>query len=68
MREETTMADDKSNRGSPDRDRINTSEPYELRDWAQKFGVTEERIRTAVNEVGNSAKAVERYITGSGNG
>jgi hypothetical protein len=56
------MADDKTHRGRPDRDRINTSEPYELRDWAKKFGVTEERLRTAVNEVGNSADAVERYL------
>ena len=56
------MADDKSNRGSPDRDRINTSEPYELRDWAKKFGVSEERLRTAVNEVGSSASAVKRYL------
>lgn len=56
------MADDKTNRGRPDRDRINTSEPYELRDWAKKFGVTEERLRTAVNEVGSSADAVERYL------
>jgi hypothetical protein len=59
------MADDKTNRGSPDRDRINTSEPYELRDWAKKFGVTEERIKTAVNEVGNSADAVRRYLEGT---
>lgn len=56
------MADDKTNRGSPDRDRINTSEAYELRDWAKKFGVTEDRIKTAVNEVGNSADAVRRYL------
>ena len=62
------MADDKSKRGSPDRDRINTSEPYELRDWAKKFGVTEERIKTAVNEVGNSSEAVKRYLETSGAG
>ena len=60
------MSDDKSRRGSPDRDRINTSEAYELRDWAKKFGVTEERIKTAVNEVGNSADAVRRYLEGAG--
>jgi hypothetical protein len=60
------MADDKTRRGSPDRERINTSEAYELRDWAKKFGVTEERIKTAVNEVGNSADAVRRWLEGAG--
>lgn len=59
------MADDKTKRGSPDRDRINTSEPYELRDWAKSLGVSEERVRTAVNEVGNSADAVRRYLASS---
>jgi Protein of unknown function (DUF3606) len=34
------MPDDKSKRGKPDRDRINTGEPYELRDWAKKFKLT----------------------------
>ena len=33
------MADDLSNRGSPDRDRISVNEDYEVRDWAKKFGV-----------------------------
>ena len=60
------MADDTSKRGNPDRDLINTSEPYELRDWAKKFGVTEERLKTAVSEVGSSAQAVERYLGLSG--
>ena len=59
------MSDDKTRRGSPDRDRINTSEAYELRDWAKKFGVTEDRIKTAVSEVGNSADAVRRYLEGA---
>jgi hypothetical protein len=61
---EWAMADDKGNRGTPDRQRINTAEPYELRDWAKSLGVSEERLRTAVNEVGNSAEAVRRYLGG----
>ena len=56
------MADDKSNRGNPDRQRINTSEPYEVRDWAKKFGVSEDVLRTAVVQVGNMARDVERYL------
>ena len=42
--------------------RINTSEDYELRDWAKKFGVSEDMIRTAVAQVGNMAADVERYL------
>ena len=56
------MADDKSKTGNPDRQRINTSEPYEVRDWAKKFGVTEDMLRTAVVQVGNQAADVERYL------
>jgi Protein of unknown function (DUF3606) len=33
------MPDDKSKPGGQDRARINVNEPYELRDWARKFGV-----------------------------
>jgi len=29
------MADDLNKRGSPDRDRININEEWELRDWSQ---------------------------------
>ena len=33
------MSDDKSKRGSPDRERISLSEDYEVRDWAKSLGV-----------------------------
>jgi len=56
------MADDKSKTGNPDRQRIDTSEDYELRDWAKKFGVSEDMIHTAVAQVGNQAADVERYL------
>lgn len=38
------MADDKTKTGKPDRDRINTSESYEVRDWAKKFAVSEDAL------------------------
>jgi len=56
------MADDKSNAGNPDRQRINTSEEYEVRDWAGKFGVTPDQLEQAVLAVGTSAIAVEQYL------
>lgn len=58
------MTDDKSNTGNPDRQRISLSEDYEVRDWSEKFGVSEERLRVAVEKVGNQADDVERELRG----
>ena len=49
------MSDDKNQTGHPDRQRISLSEDYEVRDWSQKFGVSEDRLREAVAKVGNMA-------------
>ncbi len=57
------MADDKTAVGKPDRDRINTSEDYEVRDWAAKYGVTADRIREVVKRVGPMAKDVEKELS-----
>jgi hypothetical protein len=57
------MADDKTNPGKTDRDRINVHEPYELRDWSRKFGVTPDQLRAAVNKVGVMAKDIEAELT-----
>jgi hypothetical protein len=56
------MADEKSMRGPQDRNRINLSEDYEVRYWSEKFGVTPQRLRAAVEKVGNSPKAVEQEL------
>ena len=57
------MSDDKTKSGSPDRDRISTSEDYEVRYWADKIGVSHEELKNAVKESGsNSPKVVEEYL------
>lgn len=56
------MADNKSNTGSPDRDRINMSEDYEVRDWTESLGVSRERLQEAVDAVGSSADKVREYL------
>ena len=58
------MSDDKSQSGGQDRELISLSEDYEVRDWAQKFGVTEDGLRAAVARVGNRAEDVERELGG----
>ena len=56
------MADSKQRPGSPDRERINVNEDYELRDWSKKFGVTPEELKAAVAAVGVQAKDVEAHL------
>jgi hypothetical protein len=56
------MSDDKHNTGSPDRDRINMSEDYEVRDRSESLGVSAERLQEAVDAVGNSAAKVREYL------
>jgi hypothetical protein len=56
------MSDDTSKKGLQDRTRINTSEDYELRYWSEKFGVSRDQLKAAVDKVGNSVSAVEKEL------
>jgi|SRR5271166_419229 len=56
------MADDLSKTGPADRSRINLIEPHEVQYWADKFGVSKERLSEAVRKVGHSADAVSRVL------
>ena len=61
---ENNISDDKNKTGNPDRQRVNVNEDYELRDWAAKWGVSEQRVRDAVGKVGTMADDVERELKG----
>jgi hypothetical protein len=56
------MSDDKNMTGGQDRKRINLEQDYEVRDWSDRFGVSEARLREAVGKVGNMADDVEREL------
>ena len=58
--EENAMSDDKTNRGQPDRSKINMGEDYEVKYWTRHFGVTREELQKVVDRVGNSAAAVAK--------
>jgi hypothetical protein len=58
------MSDDKSNAGGQDRQRININEDYELRDWAKSLSTTPERLKEAVQAVGDRAEKVREYLKG----
>ena len=62
------MSDDKKNTGSPDRDRINVNEDYELQYWTKALGVSAEELRAAVKAVtriaASSVKPSPRKMSG----
>lgn len=57
------MSDDTTKSGGQDRKRINVHQDYELRDWSAKLGVTPEQLKQAVAAVGDSAAAVQKYLS-----
>lgn len=59
---EIDMSDDRKNIGSPDRDRINLNEDYEVQYWVQTLGVTRDELKAAVEAVGTTATAVREHL------
>ena len=58
----THMSDDKSQSQGQDRQRINVNQDYELRDWAKSLDTTPERLKEAVQAVGDRAEKVREYL------
>jgi len=58
------MSDDRSNRGSPDRDRIDMNDPDEVRNWTQSLGVSREELQRAVQAAGDRADKAREYLRG----
>ena len=56
------MSDDKTRAHGQDRERINVNQDYELRDWAKSLNTTPERIKEAVQAVGDRAEKVREYL------
>jgi hypothetical protein len=56
------MVDDKTKRRPQDSTRVSLSEDWEVDYWTERFGVSRDRLRQAVQEVGNDAEAVGRYL------
>lgn len=59
------MPDDKSQSGGQDRQRINVNQDYELRDWSKSLNTTPERLKEAVQAVGDRADKVREYLSGN---
>ena len=57
------MSDNKSKTGSPDRERINLSEDYEVQYWTKELGISEKELRDVIQAVGNTSKAVREHLS-----
>jgi hypothetical protein len=44
---------------------INMNDPREVSWWSKQFGCSEDQLRRAVDQVGNSAAKVEQLLDGS---
>ena len=53
------MADDKTNRGEPDRSKVSGSEDYELDYLARKYGMTREKARELVERIGTNREKLD---------
>ena len=62
------MPDDLNKRGGQDRQRIDTTQDHELRDWSKTLGVTTQRLKEAVQAVGDRAEKVREYLSRGGKG
>ena len=58
------MSDNKGNRGSPDRDRIDINDPDEVRNWTKSLGVSKEELQRAVQAAGDRAEKVRECLRG----
>jgi hypothetical protein len=54
------MPDDKTKVGQPDRRRVSADQDYEVRNIAEKFGLTASQVRELMLRVGNDREDVER--------
>ena len=54
--------DNLTKREQPDRSKINMHEAYEVKYWTHALGVSKEKLKQAVDKVGNSAAAVRKEL------
>jgi methyl-accepting chemotaxis protein len=56
------MSDDKTKSQGQDRQRINVNQDYELRDWAKSLNTTPEKLKEAVQAVGDRSDKVREFL------
>ena len=53
------MSDDKNNRGEPDRSRVSASEPYEVKYFATKHGISVAEAEKLIKDHGNDRATLD---------
>jgi hypothetical protein len=56
------MSDNLKDRSQQDRSRIDVGQEHECRYWSEKFGVSAEQLKSAVQQVGPMAEDVEKHL------
>jgi len=56
------MADDKGQRDYRDRERINVHEDYELHFWSKELGLTPEKLKETVKQLGVMVTDVRKTL------
>jgi hypothetical protein len=56
------MGDNLKEKGTPDSKRINIEEQHEITYWTKELGVSEERLKEAVEKAGTSVQAVREFL------
>ena len=56
------MSEDKQTVEEPDVQRIDTTQPFEVRSWADEFGVSVEELHAAIAAVGTRVDAVRAHL------
>ena len=54
------MPDDKTKVGEPDRSRVSADQDYEVRQLAEKHGLSPTQIRELISRVGNDREKLEK--------
>jgi hypothetical protein len=56
------MADDLKRRRPEDPTKINKNQDWEIKYWTQELGVSEPKLRSAIQAVGPLVKNVKQYL------
>jgi hypothetical protein len=56
------MSDDKKKVGKPDRDRVSSTERYEVADLAKKHGLPSPLVKKVIEQEGPMRRKVETYL------
>jgi hypothetical protein len=57
-----SMPDDPSKAGKADNIRINIEQEHEVKYWSEKFGVSQDQLKSAMAKVGSMAKNVRDHL------